>query len=182
MADRCGQRDQRGRLRLGGHRARPGGGRADGGVPAMAALAGVPGQPVLPGDCRDGDLLRAIPATPVRRADHRQLGRVCGGVSPGGGHHDLLDGRRLLPGRARPDSRLHQGGGGRGSRRVRSRPPLPGCRSPRRCAARRGVRRGDCGHRIPVLHPERGVPRRVPARPHRARRCDGPAGKGRGCS
>ena len=38
--------------------------------------------------------------------------------------------------------------------------------------------RGDRGHRVPVLHPERGVPRRVPARPHRARRCDRPAGGG----
>ena len=38
--------------------------------------------------------------------------------------------------------------------------------------------RGDRGHRVPVLHPERGVPGRVPARPHRARRCDGPAGGG----
>ena len=40
---------------------------------------------------------------------------------------------------------------------------------PGRCAARRGVRRGDRGHRVPFLHPERGVPGCVPARPHRAR-------------
>ena len=36
--------------------------------------------------------------------------------------------------------------------------PVPGCRSSRRCAARHGVRRGDHGHRVPVLHPERGIP------------------------
>ena len=175
MADRCGQRDQRGGLRLGGYRARPVGGRPDDGVPALAALAGVLGQRVVPGACRDIDLLRAVAAAPVRRADHRQLGRVLRGVPPGGGHHDLLDGRRLLPGRAGPRPLLDQGGGGRGSRRVRSGPPVPGCRSPRRCAARRRVRRGDRGHRVPVPHPERGVPGCVPARPHRARRCDGPA-------
>ena len=48
------------------------------------------------------DLLRAVAAAPVRRADHRQLGRVLRGVPPGGGRDDLLDGRRLLPGRAGP--------------------------------------------------------------------------------
>ena len=178
VADRCGQRDQRGGLRLGGHRARPVGGRPDDGIPALAALAGVPGQPVVPGVRRHVDLLRAVAAAPVRRADHRQLGRVLRGGPPGGGRHDLLDGRRLLPGRAGPRPLLDQGGGGRGGRRVRSGPPVPGPRSPRRRAARRGVRRGDRGHRVPVLHPERGVPRRLPARPHRARGCDRPAGAG----
>ena len=38
--------------------------------------------------------------------------------------------------------------------------------------------RGDRGHRVPVLHPERGVPRRLPARQDRARRRDRPAGGG----
>jgi hypothetical protein len=38
VADRCGQRDQRGGLRLGGHRARPVGGRPDDSVPALADL------------------------------------------------------------------------------------------------------------------------------------------------
>ena len=79
---------------------------------------------------RDGDLLRAVAAAPVRRADHRQLGRVLRGVPPGGGRHDLLDGRRLLPGRAGPRPLLDQGGGGRGGRRVRPGPPVPGRRSP----------------------------------------------------
>ena len=46
-------------------------------------------------------------AAPVRRADHRQLGRVLRGVAPGGGPDDLLDGRRLLPGRAGPPPHLH---------------------------------------------------------------------------
>ena len=60
-------------------------GRPDDGVPALAAPAGVPGQRVVPGDRREVDLLRAVPAAPVRRADHRQLGRVLRGVPPGGG-------------------------------------------------------------------------------------------------
>ena len=178
MADRCGQRDQRGGLGLGGYRARPVGGRPDDGVPAVAAPAGVLGQRVVPGVRRGDDLLRAVPAAPVRGAGHRQLGRVLRGGPPGGGRDDLLDGRRLLPGRAGPSPLLGQGGGGRGRGRVRPGPPVPGPGSPRRRAARRGVRGGGRGHRVPVLHPERGVPGRVPARPHRARRCDGPAGGG----
>ena len=80
-----------------------------------------------------------------------------------------------VPGRPRTYTKI---GGCRRRRRVLSRAHVPGCRLPRRCAAQRGVRRGDRGHRVPLLHPERGVPRRVPARPHRARRCDGPAGGG----
>ena len=51
------------------------------------------------------DLLRAVAATPVRRADHRQLGRLLGAVGPGGGPHDLPDGDRRTawssPGRPR---------------------------------------------------------------------------------
>ena len=130
VADRCGQRDQRGGLRLGGHRARPVAGRPDDGVPALAAPAGVPGQRVVPGVFREVALFRAVPAAPVRRADHRQLGRVLRGGPPGGGRDDLLDGCRLLPGRAGPRPHLDQGGGGRRGRRVRSRPPVPGPRSP----------------------------------------------------
>src|SRR6185437_16087490 len=49
----------------------------------------------------------------VWRADHRQLGRVLRGGPPGGGRDDLLDGCRLLPGRAGPPPYLEQGGGSR---------------------------------------------------------------------
>ena len=49
----------------------------------------------------------------------------------------FLMGAVLLPGRAGPPPHLHQGGGGRRGRRVLPRPPVPGCRSPGRCAARR---------------------------------------------
>ena len=177
VADGRGRRDQRGRLRLGCHRARPVSGRAVDGVPALAAPGRVHGQPDLPGDCRDVDLLRAVTASPVRRVDDRRLGRVFGAVATGVGPHDLPDGHGLLPGRAGPHPLLDQGGGGRRDRRVRSGPPVPGYRSPGRCAARRGVQRGDRGHRLPLLHPQRGVPRRLPPRPHRARGCDGPAGR-----
>jgi membrane-associated phospholipid phosphatase len=38
-----------------------------------------------------------------------------------------------------------------------------GRRSSRRRAVRCRARRGDPGHRVPLLHPERGVPRRLPA-------------------
>src|SRR5207249_8903 len=67
VADRCGQRDQGGGHRLGGHRARPIDGRPDYDLSAVAASAGVHGQPVLPGDCRNVDLRRAVQTTPVRR-------------------------------------------------------------------------------------------------------------------
>ena len=54
------------------------------------------------------------------------------GVSPPAAVvHDLLDGRRLLPGRAGPRPHLRQGGGGRRGRRVLSGPPVPGRRSRR---------------------------------------------------
>ena len=149
--------------------------RPDHGLPALAASAGVHGQRAVPGYRRNADLQRAVAATPVRRADHHQLGRVFGGVAPGGGPDDLTDGRRLLPGRARPPPHLGQGGGGRRGRGVRPGAPVPGRRSPRRCAARRGVRGGDRGHRLPLLHPQRGVPGRLPAGPDRARGCDRPA-------
>ena len=76
VADRRGQRDQGGGHELGGHRARRVAGHPDGGVPALAAPAGVLVQPVFPGNRRSVDLQGAVPAAPVRRADHRQLGRA----------------------------------------------------------------------------------------------------------
>ena len=47
-------------------------------------LAVFVGSAVVPGNCREVDLRRAVPATPVRRAGHRQLGRVCERVAGGG--------------------------------------------------------------------------------------------------
>ena len=171
LADRSRQRDQGGRHRLGGHRDRPVGGGADHGLPALAAPAGLPGQPVLPGDRRAVDLLRPVPAAPVRHHDHRQLGRVLGAVSAGRRADDLPHGRGVLPGGAGPPAHLRQDRGGRGHRRVRPGPAVPGRRSPRRRAVRRRARGRDTGHGVPLLHPERGVPGRLPPGPDRSCRC-----------
>ena len=178
LADRCGQRDQGGRHRLGGHGAGAVGSGADHGLPALAAPAGLPGQPVLPGDRRAVDLLRPVPAASLRRAHHRQLGRVLGAVSAGRRAHDLPHGRGVLPGRAGPPARLRQGRGGRDHRRVLPGPAVPGRRSPRRRALRRGPRGRDTGHGVPLLHPERDIPRRVPPGPDRSRRRRRPARRG----
>ena len=121
--------------RAGGHRARRVGGRPDDRVRPLAAPAGVPVQPGFSGDCREVCLPRAVAAAAVRRAGHRQLGRVFGRVAASGVADDLPDERRLLPSRSGPHPHLHQGGGGSRDRRVLSGSPVPGCRSSRRCAA-----------------------------------------------
>ena len=154
------------------------GGRPDDGVPALAAPAGLPVQPVLPGDRRPVDLRGALKTAPVRRADHRQLGRLLGPLAPGRRPHDLPGGHRVLPHRPRPSTQLREAGHRGPHRAVLPGSPVPGCRSPRGRAARRGARRGYPGHRVPLLYPERGVPGCLPARPDRPRRCDRPARRG----
>ena len=171
LADQPGQRDQGGRLGLGGHRGGAVGGRADDDLPALAAPAGLRGQPVLPGDSRAVDLLRPVPAASLRRVHHRQLGRVLGAVSAGRRAHDLPHGRGVLPGGARPPARLRQGRRGRGAHRLLPGPAVPGRRSPGRRAPGRRARGRGTGHGVPLLHPERGVPRRVPPGPDRPCRC-----------
>src|SRR5205085_1730556 len=52
---------------------------------------------------------------------------------------------------------------------------VPGRRSPRRYPARRRARGGHTGHGVPLLHPERGLPGRLPPGPGRPRRCRRPA-------
>jgi len=72
------------RLRLGDHRARGVGRGTDHDLPALAAPGRLPRRPVLPGGPRGtGDLQRPDPAAPLRRAHHRQLGRILGAVGPG---------------------------------------------------------------------------------------------------
>jgi len=78
MADRYRHRAEERRIWLGRHRARLPGGRPDDGVPALAAPAGLPVQPVLPGDRRASGSTRRSQDAPVRRAGHRQLGRLLG--------------------------------------------------------------------------------------------------------
>ena len=69
--------------------------------------------------------------------------------------------------RAAPAPR--QDRGCRGHSAVLPGPGVPGRRSPRRRAPGRRVRRGDTGHRLPLLHPERGVPGRLPPGQDRSR-------------
>src|SRR5271165_3472661 len=99
------QRDQRGRHRLGDHRARGVGRRTDHDLPALAAPAGLPRQPALPGGSRwELDLRGPDPAAPVRRIHHRQLGRILGAVGPGRRAHGLPHGAMyclVVPGRPR---------------------------------------------------------------------------------
>ena len=70
---------------------------------------------------------------------------------------------------------LRQDGGGRAGRGVLPGPAVPGRRSPRRRALRRRARGRDTGHGVPLLHPERDLPGRLPPGPGCSRRCQRPA-------
>ena len=174
MADRHRQRNLSGWLRLGGHDSRAIGGGTDDGVPPLAAPADIRVQPRFPRARRFLDQPGAHAAAPLRCADHRGLGRVLRASAPGGDPHHPPDRHRLLPGRSRALPLLRESGhSGRGDR-VLPGLPVPGRRSRGRHPPGGGARRRDPGQRVPFLHPERGLPRRLPARQHRARRCDRP--------
>ena len=179
LADRCRRRDQGGRLRLGGHGDRAVGGGADHDLPALAAPAGLPGQPVLPGDRRPVDLLRPVPA--AARTAITIIGSWGGYSAPSppvavltiflmGAVYCLV-----VPGRPRTYAKIAVAVV---VAAVLPGPPVPGRRSPRRRALRRRARGRDPGHGVPLLHPERGVPGRLPPGPDRSRRRDRPAWRG----
>ncbi len=172
LADADHARDQGRRLRLGDDRPRPGDGvRADD-LPQMASPAGLLGQPLRHADRRRDRVRADVPTASLWRDDHRWMGWVRVAVGARRRAHGGPDRHRVFPGRpgSAPvvretrDRLLH--------RPLRVREDVSGGRRTAGRGLRPDPRRGVPADGVPLVHPERGLPRRLSEGQHRAPRRD----------
>ena len=122
---------------------------------------------------RPAAVQRVLPTTSVRRQDHRPLARLLDGLRSRRRADDRRGRHRVHDRRAGAAALDRQGGrGGRGGD-LRRGSSVPRRRPPERHRPCRRHRRGHPRQRLPLLHAERGLPRRLPPRqdsPSRRRR------------